>query len=88
MYRNVVVPAISEEELPRVLKKLELYESIVNNEATCYICGELLKLETVGAIAMINDKPVLLCDKPSCLGKMTLLINEHRCKYAMASSMK
>ncbi len=77
-YRDVVLPAIAEEELPRVLRKLELYEDIVNNRAACYICKESLKLETVGAIAMINDAPVLVCDKPSCLGRIALLINKLR----------
>jgi hypothetical protein len=56
-FRNVVVPAISEEILPEVLKRLELYEDIVNGRAKCYICGRQVTLETIGAIAIVNESP-------------------------------
>ena len=84
--RNVEVPVISEDVLPRVLKRLELYEDVVNGNAKCYICGEKLTLDTIGAIAMMNDKPVLICSKPSCIGKATLLTNRARQIKAFSES--
>jgi hypothetical protein len=56
-FRNVEVPAISGEILPEVLKRLELYEDIVNGRAKCYICGRQVTLETIGAIAIVNESP-------------------------------
>ena len=44
VFKNVEVPAISEDILPEVLKKLELYEDVVNGHAKCYICGRQLTL--------------------------------------------
>ena len=73
-FRNVEVSAISEDILPEVLKKLELYEDVVNGRAKCYICGRQLTLDTIGAIAMVNGKPVLICSKPSCIGRASLII--------------
>jgi len=73
-FRNVEVSAISEDILPEVLKKLELYEDVVNGRAKCYICGRQLTLDTIGAIAMLNGKPVLICSKPSCIGRASLII--------------
>jgi hypothetical protein len=72
--RNIEVSAISEDILPEVLKKLELYEDVVNGHAKCYICGRQLTLDTIGAIAMLNGKPALICSKPSCIGRASLII--------------
>jgi len=77
-YRDVVVPAIREDVLPGVLKKLGLYDDVVNGKATCYVCGERLTLDAVGAIAMVDDKPVLICSKPSCIGKAALITSRSR----------
>lgn len=68
-FRSVEVPTISEEILPEVLKRLELYEDVVNGRAKCYICGRQVTLDTIGAISMVNGKPVLICIKPSCIGR-------------------
>jgi hypothetical protein len=72
-FRNVEVSAISEEVLPEVLKKLGLYEDVVNGHAKCYICGRQLALDTIGAIAMLDGKPALICSKPSCIGRASLI---------------
>ena len=73
-FRSVEIPAINDEILPEVLKKLELYEDAVNDRVKCYICGRQVTLDTIGAIAMLDGKPVLICSKPSCIGKASLII--------------
>jgi hypothetical protein len=73
VFKNVEVPAISEDILPEVLKKLELYEDVVNGHAKCYICS---RQYTIGGIAMLNGKPVLICSKPSCIGRASLIIKK------------
>jgi len=75
-FRDVEVSAISEDILPEVLKKLELYEGVVNGHAKCYICGRQLTLDTIGAIAMIGGMPVLICSKPSCIGRASLIVKK------------
>jgi hypothetical protein len=76
-YRDVAVPAISEDSLPRVLRRLELYDDVANGKAACYICGKPeLTLETIGAIAMISGKPVSLSGSilaPTHLQQLTCL---------------
>jgi hypothetical protein len=47
-FRDVEVSAISEDILPEVLKRLELYEDVVNGHAKCYICSRRLTLDTLG----------------------------------------
>jgi hypothetical protein len=77
-FRDVVIPAIREDVLPGVLRRLGLYDDVVNGKAKCYVCGELLTLDSIGAIAMVNDKPVLVCSKPSCIGKITLITSKSK----------
>lgn len=77
-FRDVVVPAIREDVLPGVLRRLGLYDDVVNGKAKCYVCGELLTLDSIGAIAMVNDKPVLVCSKPSCIGKIALITSKSK----------
>jgi hypothetical protein len=74
--RNVEIPAISEEALPEMLKKLGLYEDVLNDQAKCYICGRKVTLDIIGAIALIDEKPVLICSKPSCIARASLIIKE------------
>jgi len=79
-YRGVVVPATTDNELPKVLTKLGLYDDIVNGKAKCYICKRALTLNSIGAIIMVNDKPVLICGKPSCIAKAAQIIHRQKLK--------
>jgi hypothetical protein len=79
-YRDVVVPAITDDELPNVLTKLGLYNDVVNGKAKCHICGRTLTLNSIGAIIMVSDKPVLICDKPSCTAKAIQIIHRQKLK--------
>jgi len=72
-----VVPAVSEEALPGVLRKLGLYEDAAGR-AACHVCGAPLSLNTIGAIAKLGGKTVLICGKPSCVGKASLLASKAR----------
>ena len=83
-YRDITVPAISDRELPRVLRKLGLYDAVTSGRATCYICGEVLKLETIGAIALIDGKPVLVCSEPSCIGRVVVIVESYRRSMQLA----
>jgi hypothetical protein len=81
-YRDVVVPAIIDDELPKVLTKLGLYNDVVNGKAKCYICERALTLNSIGAIIMVNDKLALICDKPSCIAKATQIIRRQKLKLS------
>ena len=65
---NVTVPAVSEEALPGILKKLGLYDD-ASGKAACYVCGAPLTLNTIGAIAKLDGKAVLICDSPPASAK-------------------
>jgi hypothetical protein len=77
---NVTVPAVSEEALPGILKKLGLYDDVASGKAACYVCGAPLTLDTIGAIAKLDGKAVLICSKPSCIGKASLLASRAKAR--------
>jgi hypothetical protein len=79
---NVTVPAVSEEALPGILKKLGLYDDVASGKAACYVCGAPLTLDTIGAIAKLDGKTVLICSKPSCIGKASLLASRAKARSA------
>jgi len=48
------------------LHYLGLYNMVEKGEVVCFICGEVLKPDTVGGIDFINKHIVLICNKPQC----------------------
>jgi len=71
--RRVPVTAVSIDDVENILRKLGVYDMVENGEATCYICGRKITTENIGGILMVCDRIVLICDKPSCIGRATLL---------------
>ena len=71
--RKIPVTAISDKDIAGLLRRLGLYKDVVEGRAKCYICGRRLTLENIGAVLIIDGKPVLVCDKPSCIAEATLL---------------
>jgi len=62
-----LVKAIHDSDLEKVLKKLGIYEKLVNREYRCHICGEVLSLDNLGGLYKENGEIRLVCDKIECL---------------------
>ena len=71
--KRTPVTAIHIDDLERILKRLKLYEPVINGKVKCYFCNETLTLENIGGILSVNGETVLICDKPGCLIKATIL---------------
>jgi len=74
--RRIPVTAISTDEVVGLLHKLNLYDDVVSGKAKCFICGRKITLDNIGGILMVNGKPVLVCDRPSCIARAALLSKE------------
>jgi len=57
---------IDHKDFPKILHYLGLYHMVEKGEVACFICGEVLKPDTVGGIDFINKRIVLICNKPPC----------------------
>jgi len=74
--RKVKVTAITTDEVEGVLRKLGLYDDVANGRAHCFICGRKIDLSNIGGILMVDEAPVLVCDKPSCIARAAILSRE------------
>ena len=63
----VEVPAFHDSQLEPVLKKLNLWESVIKGEEKCYICDSKITLNNLGGIIRINGKDRLICESPHCI---------------------
>jgi len=82
--RRIPVTAISTDEVAGLLRKLNLYDDVVSGKAKCFICGRKITLDNIGGVLMVDGKPVLVCDKPSCIVRAALLSKEKQ-QVAVAS---
>ena len=82
--RRVPLTAMSADEVAELLCKLNLYDDVVNGKARCFICGRRITLDNIGGVLMVAGKPVLVCDRPSCIARAALLSKEKQ-QVAVAS---
>jgi len=78
--RKIPVTAIDSEKMINVLRRLDLYDTIINGEARCFICGRSLSLDNIGGILSVKGEVVLVCNKPGCIVKAAFL-SEERYRY-------
>ena len=67
------IKAVHDNDLVGVLKKLGVYEGIVNKMYSCIICGKKITLDNLGAIVRL-DSVKFVCDDPTCLYKAAKLM--------------
>jgi len=64
---EAVVKAVHDTDLEKVLRKLGLYEKLLNGELRCAICGSPLTLEDLGGLYRMNGEIKLVCGRIQCL---------------------
>ena len=79
--RKISITAVSTDNIEGILQKLGIYDEVMNKKIKCFICGKTLTINNIGGILMVDNKPVLVCDKPSCIAKAALLSK----KYSLTS---
>jgi len=68
MIGKVTVKAIHESDLVRVLKRLNLYEGVVEGRYKCFACGKEITLESMGGLFKGKDGNInFVCDDVKCL---------------------
>ena len=76
---KVTIRAIHDTDLVKVLKKLGLYEGVVEGRYRCFVCGRRITLENIGGLFKSRDGKInLVCNDMKCLmiaAKITSKIN-------------
>ena len=65
--RKIPVTAIYEDEVITLLKKINLYDDVVNRKTKCIICGKTITFENIGGFIGVNGKIYLVCNEPKCI---------------------
>ena len=65
---KVVLKAIHDVDLVKVLKKLGIYNDVVEGRCRCFVCGRRITLENLGGMFKSRDGRInLVCDDIKCL---------------------
>lgn len=78
--RRVPVTAVHQDDLERVLRRLNVYDEVARGEAECFFCGRKLSLENIGGFMHYNGSLILVCDNSVCLAKAALLSARERAR--------
>jgi membrane protein implicated in regulation of membrane protease activity len=75
---KIVLKAVDDEVLVKVLKRYGVYDDVVNGRSTCYVCGRRIQ-EIDGIGGMFMDKTGrlnLVCNNIACLYRATWITRE------------
>lgn len=65
---KVTIRAIHDTDLVKVLKKLGLYEGIVEGRYRCFVCGRKITLSNIGGLFKSRDGKInFVCNNMKCL---------------------
>jgi len=65
---KITVRAIHDSDLLRVLKRLGLYEGVVEGRFRCFVCGRQINLENLGGLFKSRDGEIhFVCSNARCL---------------------
>ncbi len=61
------INAVLDEDLEIILELKGILEDLKNGMIDCFVCGEKLSLQNIGAIHIINGETKLCCDDEECI---------------------
>jgi hypothetical protein len=74
--RRIPVTAISSDDVVGLLRRLDLYDDVVNGKITCPFCRTIVTLENIGGVTVVGGKTILTCDNPRCIARAAVLSKE------------
>lgn len=66
MKETIEIPAIHQNDIKPVFKKLGLWKPLKRKELKCEICGEVITFDNFSAMKKVDGKIQLICDKGMC----------------------
>ena len=68
MRNRIVLKAVHDVDLVKVLKRLGIYNDIIEGKYRCFVCGKKITLENLGGMFKSMDGKInLVCDDIKCL---------------------
>ena len=74
MRRKIVLKAVHDTDLERVLRKIGVYSDVVEGRCRCFVCGKTISLENLGGFFKdVDGKIKFVCEDIRCLIVATVL---------------
>ncbi|RLG83078.1 MAG: hypothetical protein DRO40_05880 [Thermoprotei archaeon] len=68
MVSKVTIKAIHDTDLVKILKRLGLYEGVVEGNCKCFVCGRRITLDNIGGLFKSRDGKInFVCNNMKCL---------------------
>lgn len=66
-FRNkATINAVHDDDLQAVLSSSGTLEAIIQGQAHCVVCGNVLSLDNIAGWKILEGKPHFFCDRPAC----------------------
>ena len=75
---SVVIKAVHDSDLEKVLRKLGLYERLTRGELRCSICNRTLTMENLGGLYKEGGEVKLVCNSIKCLVEAAERVRRNR----------
>jgi hypothetical protein len=63
---KITIPAIYEDDIDPVFKKMGIWDKLQKGEIKCAICEEIVTKDNFSAMKKIEGEIKLICDKGTC----------------------
>ena len=64
---KVTLQAVHDNDLVKILKRLNMYECVVEGKCRCFACNREITLDNLGGLFKKNGKIHLVCNNIRCL---------------------
>ncbi|MCB9284139.1 MAG: hypothetical protein H6563_08720 [Lewinellaceae bacterium] len=71
-----VLKVIHDDKIEKLLRNLELLESVQEGKVKCKFCKEPVRLSTINGIFPESNTIKISCDKPECVLLLSEYLNE------------
>jgi len=72
MHTKIVLKAVHDVDLVKVLKRLGIYSGVIEGRYRCFVCGRKITFENLGGLFKSRD------------GKINLVCNDIKCLFVAA----
>ena len=64
------IKAVHDYEFVSFLKKLDVYDDVINERKKCKFCKNIVNIENIATVFAESGAIQFVCDKPYCIAKL------------------
>ena len=60
------IKAVHQRDFKKLLLSLEVYNSVLGKNESCYFCGDIVSEQTISAVFPFDESVCFCCENPDC----------------------